>query len=42
MVLEMSWKSTRDVLGYRLESVDGTESVVYTRLELVSKMASIF
>lgn len=41
-MLGMSWKPTRDVLGFRTESVDGTDEVIYTRIGLVSKTASIF
>ena len=42
MVVEMSWKPTKDVLGFRADSVDGSDSVDYTRVGLVSKTAGIF
>lgn len=42
MMLGMAWKPTKDVLGFRAESVDGSAAVQYTRVGLISKTAGIF
>ena len=41
-VLGLLWRPDKDVLDFRVASVNGTEYVIYTRLGIVSKLASIF
>lgn len=42
MVLGLTWKPTKDVLGFRIASMYGTQDVTYNCLSLVSKVTSIF